>query len=393
MIAIMGLCLECVETPSCSLSHALSVHVLSLLMHPFYAVTAARGFLLPFMPVNRIGDTRWQHIITDLPRATAMGSDATAQLLRDIPPLLDVASDDDYETLELLHMLYGYAASAWVHGTGQSVIPAHIAEAFIQISARLKRPPMLGYTGMVLANWRLVDTVKGFVPDNIRLGVCFTDIIDEAWFFRVHIAIEAQAGAILHALLTTKATIAADDKQAVLSQLRTMQTGLVDITRTFHRMPDHCDPDVYYQQVRPFLMSFDEQVIFAGVTPNPSPLRGGSGAQSSIVPALLAGLGIQHQSTALTANLHDMRRYMPLQHQQFIIAMQNHPLRDYCAAYAPLRDAYNRVLQHLITFRRAHLYYARTYIFEKSTNPIGTGGTEYMGFLSKLIDETAEQRL
>jgi hypothetical protein len=65
-------------------------------------------------------------------------------------------------------------------------------------------------------------------------------------------------------------------------------------------------------------------------------------------------------------------------------------LREYCKTRPHLADAYNHVLRQLMTFRRAHLYYARTYIFEKSTNPVGTGGTEYMAFLSKLIDETAQ---
>jgi indoleamine 2,3-dioxygenase len=137
-------------------------------------------------------------------------------------------------------------------------------------------------------------------------------------------------------------------------------------------------------------MSFDADVIFEGLEKNPTPLRGGSGAQSSIVPALLAGLGIEHASTELTTSLMDMRQYMPVEHRAFIQRMRQLELRSYCESRPHLADAYNHVLRQLITFRRAHLYYARTYIFEKSTDPTGTGGTAYMAFLSKLIDETTD---
>jgi len=289
-------------------------------------------------------------------------------------------------------MFFGYLASAWI-GMGNTTIPETISLPLVYLAEKVERPPMLGYAGMVLHNWQLKDKSKGFTPENIKLIFRITDLIDESWFFRVHIAIEAQAGAMLRAMVDVQDAITEEDNQAVLGHLRTMQRGLVQITKTFHKMPELCDPDIYFQQVRPYLMSFGKDILFEGVTPNPTPLRGGSGAQSSIVPAMLAGLGIAHQESQLTASLQDMRPYMPREHRDFIQQMGHSKLRDYCKQHAPLRDAYNHVLRNLITFRRAHLYYARTYIFEKSTNPIGTGGTEYMSFLSKLIDETAEQLL
>lgn len=315
------------------------------------------------------------------------------QHLTTIPDIRRKLTDSQSDN-EMFFMLYAYFASAWVHGAKNPIIPKNIALPLLELSQRVQRPPMLAYTGMVLNNWRLLAHSDDFVPDNIELLLTFTHLKDESWFFQVHIAIEAQAGEMLQAMIDAQEAIAAEDDQAVLVCLRQMNDGLVRITKIFHEMPKHCDPDVYYQQVRPLLMSFTDEVVFEGAKKQPAtPLRGGSGAQSSIVPAMLAGLGISHQASQLTRNLDDMRRYMPLEHQQFITDMGKSKLRAYCAERPPLRDLYNHVLRHLITFRRAHLYYARTYIFEKSTNPVGTGGTEYMSFLSKLIDETAEQML
>lgn len=292
--------------------------------------------------------------------------------------------------LERLFMLYGYFASAWIHGFSKSQLPVAIAQPFAALAKQVQRPPMLSYAGQVLSNWELKNPEEGFTPQNISLQQTFTNLVDESWFFRVHIAIEAQSGTMLHALSTVNMAIDAENDMAVLEVLRTLREGLVQITKTFHRMPDLCDPDVYYQDIRPYLMSFEKTVVFEGVQPNPTPLRGGSGAQSSVVPALIAGLNIEHESTELIHSLMDMQRYMPLEHRDFIQHMRQIRLRDYCKTRPHLADAYNHILRQLMTFRRAHLYYAKTYIFEKSTNPVGTGGTAFMSFLSKLIDETSE---
>lgn len=292
--------------------------------------------------------------------------------------------------IERLFMMYGYFASAWVHGFGKPVLPAAIAQPLVALSQWVQRPPMLSYAGQVLSNWLLKDATAGFVPQNILLLQTFTPLIDESWFFRVHVAIEAQAGEMLDGLSHVSEALAAGDDMGVLMVLRTLQAGLVRITKTFHQMPDLCDPDVYFQQVRPYLMSFGQDVVYEGVDKQPAPLRGGSGAQSSIVPALLAGLGIDHETTELVHTLTDLRQYMPVEHRAFIQQMRQLRLRAYCQSRPHLADAYNHVLRQLMTFRRAHLYYARTYLFEKSTNPVGTGGTDYLAFLSKLIDETTD---
>lgn len=362
------------------------------------------GFLIQPAPLTNVSEIDnpfpqeaaavLEELASDLPQLIEHGTLATAAAAL---PLVALSADTlaalDDRVLERLFALYGYLASALVHGAGQSLLPKNVAVPLVQISAALDRPPMLSYTAQVLHNWRIKEAAGGFSPENIDLLLAFTTLPDEHWFFKVHIAIEAQAGEMLAAMRESFVQVAAGDDFAVQDCLRRMHHGLVQITRTFHLMPEGCDPDVYYQQVRPFLMSFDDSVIFEGVTPNPAPLRGGSGAQSSIVPAALGCLGIRHAATELTASLMDMRPYMPRAHRAFIAEMEQSPLRDFCSTRPPLRDAYNHVLRQLITFRRAHLYYARTYIFAKSINPVGTGGTSYMSFLSKLIDETGEQFL
>jgi hypothetical protein len=135
-------------------------------------------------------------------------------------------------------MLYGYFASAWVHGSGNLTIPAEIAVPLHQLAEWVNRPPMLSYAGQVLGNWRLKDTAVGFTPNNVLMLHTFTNLVDESWFFRVHVAIEGQAGTILAALDAVPSATAAADDSAILAILRKLQSGLVQITKTFHHMPE-----------------------------------------------------------------------------------------------------------------------------------------------------------
>lgn len=362
------------------------------------------GFLLHPEPLTHLGAEA-----SPLPDdAVMLLEEAATNLMqaveaRTVPALLQSLQGLDWQrcfdfsalsgrVLERLFALYGYFTSALVH-TGNDVVPAYLAQPYVALAGYLQRPPMLAYAGMVLANWRLLDPTAGFTPENIALLQRFTSLPDESWFFQVHAAIEGQAGELLHQMQQAESAAEKGEQQALHDALWQMRAGLVQITQTFHRMPQGCDPDVYFMSVRPYLMSFGAEVIYEGIEPNPTPLRGGSGAQSSIVPAVLNGLGLQHEGTELTESLRSMRAYMPPQHHAFIESQKTSCIREACKQSDHLRDAYNRVVRQLITFRRAHLYYARTYIFSKSTNPTGTGGTEYMRFLSQLIDETAEQLL
>ena len=68
-----------------------------------------------------------------------------------------------------------------------------------------------------------------------------------------------------------------------------------------------------------------EGVIYEGVEAyggRPQQFRGETGAQSSIVPALDAMLGVGHKEDALRTYLQEMRTYMPPAHRAFIEALE-----------------------------------------------------------------------
>src|SRR5581483_8711648 len=182
---------------------------------------------------------------------------------------------------------------------------------------------------------------------------------------------------------------------------------------TLARMPQHCDPYIYYHRVRPYIHGWKNNpalpngMVYEGVQAyhgEPQFFRGETGAQSSIIPALDAVLGVTHRDDPLKAYLMEMRDYMPKRHRAFIAACEQGPsVRAYLSAkpqgHSTLHDLYNECVTWIERFRSLHLEYAARYIYKQghkeANNPthVGTGGTPFMTYLKKHRDETAEHRL
>ena len=79
--------------------------------------------------------------------------------------------------------------------------------------------------------------------------------------------------------------------------------ALEGILATMQRMPEHCDPYVYYHRVRPYIFGWHNNpalpggLVYEGVAAyagTGQTFRGETGAQSTIVPCLDAILGVEH---------------------------------------------------------------------------------------------------
>jgi indoleamine 2,3-dioxygenase len=172
-------------------------------------------------------------------------------------------------------------------------------------------------------------------------------------------------------------------------------------------MPEWCDPYIYYHRVRPYIhgwknhpdlpdgVVYEDVAAYAG---EPQQFRGETGAQSAIVPALDAMLGIGHKDDMLRMYLMEMRTYMPPPHRVFIESLEARgSVRSFVrqSGHAKLIQAYNACVEGVERFRALHLEYAATYIFRqaqtdrKNPHAVGTGGTPFMDYLKKHRDETA----
>jgi indoleamine 2,3-dioxygenase len=316
-------------------------------------------------------------------------------------PVYDVSvlADADCRTIERAFQIYSYFASAFVHAPELPPvkhIPRSVALPLVELSEMVSRPPILAYASYTLANWQRKDPQKPIEVDNLELVQKFIHKKDAAWFTLIHVDIEARAAEAVRTIPRLAVALKEGNHGIILTDLEAVQKSLQAMQVTLKRMPEHCHPRVYYNEVRPYIFGFDD-IIYRGVpgfNEQPQSFRGETGAQSSIIPALVALLGLQHEQTGLTQHLHIMRDYMPKPHRKLISRIDGSTLRDYVERNRDnvvLRDVYNAVLDELLAFRKLHLRYAASYIFNQDPDSKGTGGTMFMDWLQQLIDETDKQ--
>ena len=306
------------------------------------------------------------------------------------------------DELERAMLLYSYIGHGYIWGgtSIEKVIPKNISKTWYKISQKLDRPPILSYASYALNNWKLQDVNKPFDLENIRILQNFLGGMDEDWFIMIHIAIEHEAKEILNNL-----KIYYLDKNEDQSYLENALVSIKKINQIMNRMPEKCDPFIYYNRVRPYIFGWKNNpatpngVIYEGVEEyggKPQLFRGETGAQSSIVPALDALLGVTHSNDPLKEYLDEMRLYMPKEHRNLLNDLdqwsENNRSKSIREDSSVLLS--DEIIKEVHAFRNKHLEYARIYIHEQSlsnqnnSNVVGTGGTPFMKYLDKHLQET-----
>lgn len=351
----------------------------------------------------------WEHAAQSLPKMLL--SDRLRILLEALPPFPVelLTSQREFERAMLILSFIGHAY-VWGNEKPTNKLPTRLALPWYQISQHLGRPPVLSYASYALHNWRRLQADRPVELGNIALLQNFWGGIDEEWFILIHIDIEARATAAVANLLPAQAAVSKNQPQTLLQSLLNIQHSLEGMYQSLARMPEHCDPHIYYQRVRPFIHgwannpSLPDGLQYEGVEAyqnKAQKFRGETGAQSSIIPALDTLLGIEHADDPLKEYLLEMRLYMPQEHRSFLKKLSEGPaLRDFVIREGKnasmLVDAYNNCVTLVEDFRTLHLQYAASYIHQQSqtvgANPtdIGTGGTPFMRYLDKHKKETGK---
>jgi indoleamine 2,3-dioxygenase len=279
-------------------------------------------------------------------------------------------------------------ASAFINQVGQppaNVLPKNLAVPLAHACRLLSRPPILSYDGYALYNWKRFDRAGPIALGNIDTLQNFVHLYDEHWFILVHVEIEAIAARIFATIDELTHALYVGDRANVNKALVAIASAVWRQVAVLRRIPEKMDPALYFKTFRPYIRFF-EHVVYEGVEREPLDFRGETGAQSSIMPTLVALMKIPHRRTELTDHLADMQRFMPAGHRELIAVVQRlAPLR-------PLADKepYNDVLEAMAAFREIHLGFAQEYINKRVSDPRGTGGTPYMRWLAQLIRETRD---
>jgi indoleamine 2,3-dioxygenase len=329
---------------------------------------------------------------------------------RDLPSLLQDAEFRDYvrglripvwvepgdpllrlPQMRLYYVRLGFLASAYINQVGQppiNVLPRNLAVPLCQVCKMLSRPPILSYDGYALFNWKRFDPTGPIALGNIDTIQNFVHMYDEHWFILVHVEIEAIAAQILVAIDDAGRAANAGDRTTVNSALQKIGDAVWRQVEVLRRIPEKMDPALYYKTFRPYIRFF-EHVVYEGVDEQAMNFRGETGAQSSIMPTLVAFMKIPHRQSMLTDHLADMQNFMPLEHRRLIAEVRGlpdpRPLAD--------KESYNNVLEAMATFREVHYGWADEYINKRTSDPRGTGGTPYMQWLGQLMTETREHKI
>jgi len=315
--------------------------------------------------------------------------------------------------LKLAMVQLSFISHAYIWGakTPSKILPEAIAKPWTQVANILGRPPILSYASYCLDNWYRLNKKEGISLENIGLLTNFLGGVDEDWFVTIHVCIEDAAR---EAIAAADSISKLNDKNSVKDfsdQLKLIISSLRKVNSIFSRMPEKCDPYVYYHRVRPFIFGtkdnpdLKEGLIYKNQFNNkPQFYRGETGAQSSIMPFLDGALGIYHTEDNLRHYLNEMRDYMPPKHRRSIEIVEKRSNAKRCILESKkLTLEYNKCLEEIRVFRAQHLEFAATYIHKQSqiTNPFGrggstitgTGGTPFMKYLKKHRDETQKQKI
>jgi indoleamine 2,3-dioxygenase len=223
----------------------------------------------------------------------------------------------------------------------------------------------------------------------------------------VHVAIEQEVGVLLDNAVQLIVASEAGDAARCEVLLCEMNEAWERIYAHFKRMPERCDPYVYFHRVRPWIHGWANNpalnggLVYEGFYDGrPQALRGQTGSQSSIVPTMDALFGVKHSDDPLKSFLDVLHHYRPVPHRRFIedIGARSN-LRDFVAGSGvqSLKDAFNANVEQVARFRTRHLEYAASYINKQAGSipgndpDVGTGGTPFMKYLKKHRDENAAQ--
>ena len=327
------------------------------------------------------------------------------------PVLENWAMDAPEEQVRTAMVHYSFLVQSYVWGEADppTHLPANLARPIVAIAERLDQAPLLPYSGYVLDNWYRLDKSAPISLDNVVMHQNFLGGDDENWFVLVHVAIEAEAGVLLDNAARLVAAAKQGDEAEAERLLIEMDQAWERIYGHFARMPERCDPYIYFHRVRPYIHGWannpalDGGLIYEGVEKfagKPQAFRGQTGSQSSIVPAMDALFQVGHSDDPLKSYLDELHQYRPVQHRRFIedLAAQS-KLRSFVeqSGNAALKEAFNACLHQSARFRTRHLEYAASYINKQAGSiqgndpDVGTGGTPFMKYLKKHRDENREQ--
>ena len=356
-----------------------------------FLISPHHGFLPENGPLLRLPRyyVAWDELGYNLPEIIA--ADILAKEVARLP-MIDPDKLGSHLAYERAMLVLSYIGHAYLNDPvhPQKKLPSVLAVPWSKVAHRLDRPPVLSHASAVLHNWSLIYPDQPISLNNLAILQKYRGGVDEAWFFLVTVMIEYHGASIIKSLISLYEA-SANDTTVSKVLLESIAEGLELIIATLARMPEKCDPYVFYHQTRPFLASL-EHIIYQDVSDEPQTWVGGSAAQSSLIQALDIAFAVAHEEERSAAFLKSMRTYMPQPHRSFLEYLESIPSVPQLLNNTNLTEKIFLIRQQLLDFRKAHLKIFYRYIASQSKKAgpgdTGTGGTDAASFLKQLKSDT-----
>lgn len=302
----------------------------------------------------------------------------------------------------------------------KNTIPPILGRPWYESSKALGIPPVLTHAAVDLWNWKLRDESGKFELDNLQSINTMCDTLDarrsEEWFYLIMVAIEGECGGLVKLFEKTTNEFEKDDfNYDVIYDNMIKIKGLLTHQRDLmKRIREHCEPELFYNQLRKYLWGSDK--VVGGVTLIGVELiesdeshyidvkieyGGGSAAQSSLIQAEDIFFAIKHPRDEF---LKRMRDYMPIKHREYLENMEkNVNMREFLESlikvsfdYKQLMPIYNECVDLIADFRKVHKGVVAEYIIQqmpKNVDGTGTGGTPLQTYLREKVNETEEVKI
>ncbi|MDH6060629.1 indoleamine 2,3-dioxygenase [Chrysosporum bergii ANA360D] len=365
-----------------------------------YEIDPVRGFVPSEDPLTQLPPdfAAWETISAQIPALLTAGK---VRQIIDKMAIIDPVSLKSKDQLYRAFLLLSVMANAYIMGETEqaSVLPRNLAMPLCYVAKKVGLPPVFTYFSMMLYNWFRIDKSEPLDLDNLAISRSYQGSQDEHWFYLDMVVIEAHGGPAVKAIVDIQLAMADDDVVAVEQNLHCLIVAQEKMLATLNRLPEKCDPYIFYNRLRPILDAWKEPgIIYEGVSEEPQMWIAASAAQSSLFHTLDIALSITHHNQG-GEFLRKMRDYMPLKHRQFLADLEARPsLREYILSkkqgYLTIKALYNQSVELLDAFRKKHLEISANYVVKqarkKEAGVSGTSGTNITRFLGQVRRETSE---
>lgn len=194
-------------------------------------------------------------------------------------------------------------ASAFLTCFPWQVLPPQISIPLLDVASHLSLPPVLTLAAANL--WNFNSSTPSCLS-SIEPLVSFTATPTEAWFLAVGITVESRSGAIMRNVFDAIKAASTGNFDTVAKNIEQLAAQIEEITVILTRIPEKCDPSIFYHEVRPFYAG-SKNMSGAGLPRGVfydtgdglgkwRQLRGGSNGQSALFPFIDTALGVRHGS-------------------------------------------------------------------------------------------------